>query len=172
MHKWTIALLLLLILTACGPAAAPTPEPDEAVRPTPTSDPALLNNNASSSGQNNQVGYPPPPPTATPYPDNYPAPAAAPTAVNPYPALDDSSASPVWILHPLGQQCADTSTYQYPNQQDARADLTAVGITVYQMETTELTVCEACNCPTSTHYRAQISSADLQKAVSLGWQEE
>jgi len=171
MHKWTIALLILLVLTACGPAAAPTPEPDDAVRPTPTSDPALLNNNTSGSGQNNQVGYPPPP-TATPFPDNYPAPADAPTAVNPYPALDNPDASPVWILHPLGQQCADTSTYKYPNQQAARADLTAVGMTVYQMETVELTVCEACDCPTSTHYRAQISSADLQKAISLGWQEE
>ncbi len=174
MKTWIITLLFLLLLAGCGPsAAAPTasPAPEQPGRATPTSDSSLLNPNPNVGGQNNQVGYPPPPPTATPYPENYPVPAT-PTPYNPYPAAETGEAGNVWVLHPLGRQCADTSTYTYPNQQDARADLTAAGITVYQMETVELMVCQACDCPTSTHYRAQINGADLNKAVNLGWQAE
>lgn len=174
MKKWIVSLMLLLALAACGPsAAAPTPAPDsgQPARSTPTSDPSLLNNNANTGGQNNLVGYPPPPPTATPYPENYPVPPTPPPH-NPYPAAETGESGVVWILHPLGMQCADTSTFKYANQQAARADLTAAGITVSQMETVELMVCQACDCPTSTHYRAQINGADLNKAIALGWTAE
>ena len=166
----TLTSLLLLVLAACGPSASePTPTPDNGspARATPTADPGLLT--PANGGQNNLTGYPPPPPTATPLPENYPPPAQ-PVPNNPYPAVDD--ASTIWILHPLGLQCADTSSYAYTNVQAARADLTAAGITVFQVETIELAVCQACDCPTSTHYHAQIAAADLNKAQTLGWTAE
>jgi hypothetical protein len=168
MKYYIVSLLLLLVLAACGPSAqTPTPDAGQPARSTPTSDPSLVNPN--TGGQTNQTGYPPPPPTLTPFPEGYPVPPTI-EPVNPYPAAVDSEA--VWVLHPLGQQCADTSTYTYANVQEARAGLTAAGITVYDMTTVELMVCQACECPTSTHYRAQIAAADRQKATALGWQEE
>ncbi|MCB8982212.1 MAG: hypothetical protein H6659_00120 [Ardenticatenaceae bacterium] len=173
MNKWIISLLLLLALAACGPSAnAPTPTTEQPARATPTTDSSLQPGSNNTSGQGNQTSYPSLPPTPTPYPDDYPAPPPPPTPVNPYPGTDAGGTETVWILHPLGQQCADTSTYKYPNQQEARADLTAAGINVLQMETEELMVCQACDCPTSTHYRAEISSADLNKALALGWTAE
>lgn len=170
MKNLILTALLLLVLAACGPSAAePTPRPDTGspARATPTADQALLT--PASGGQNNLTGYPPPPPTATPLPENYPPPAQ-PVPGNPYPAVDD--AGTMWILHPLGLQCADTNSYAYTNVQAARADLTAAGITVFQVETIELAVCQACDCPTSTHYHAQIAAADLSKAQTLGWTAE
>ncbi|MBK8985931.1 MAG: hypothetical protein IPM39_07590 [Chloroflexi bacterium] len=167
MRMLTLALLLALLFVACGPATpTPTSAPEviQPARSTPTSDPSLITPNANEPGS--QVGYPPPPPTLTPLPEGYPA---APTleAANPYPA-----AGTVWVLQALGLQCADTSTYQLANVQAARASLTAAGITVQTIQTVELGVCEACDCPTSTHYRAQIAAADLNKALALGWRSE
>lgn len=170
MKKWIVTLSLLIVLAACGPAPAPTAAPPE-TRPTPTSDPALRTTTPDTGRQGNQVGYPGPSPTASPFPEGYPAPPAAAAPANPYPAITPESGT-VWILRPLGEQCEDTNTYKYRNQQAARADLTAVGITVYQVETVNLMVCEACGCPTSAHYRAEIAAADLPRAVNLGWREE
>lgn len=168
MSKPIATLILLLLLAACGPAAAdPTSAPNEPLpaRSTPTSDPALLP--GANAPQVESPGYPPPLPTATPLPDGYPLPT--PTA-DPYPAgaTTDTTA----ILRPLGEQCTDANTYQYANTQEARAALTAAGITVLNVTTVELMVCEACGCPTSTHYRAEIAATDLSKATALGWTQE
>jgi hypothetical protein len=176
MKKRSLLLIFwLFVLVACGPAVAPetaVPNATSPARPTPTSDPSLLNNNNNTSdGQADMVGYPPPPPTPAPvsYPDAA-APTPLPAPADAYPAADQ--AGTVWVMHAQGQQCVDASTFKYPTAQDARAGLVAAGITVYNLETVSMMVCQACNCPTSIHYRAQIAADDLEKAVALGWSEE
>lgn len=163
-NKMTIAglFLLVLIIAGCGTAPMPTPLPNnegETARPTPTDVPDTGSDQAPA-------GYPPPP-TAVPTREGYPVPEIPPT-VDPYPASDSTA----WVLHPVGIQCQDESDSKYPTEQDARSALTAAGITVEQMTLTELMVCQSCDCPTSAHYRAEISAADLDKALTLGWTAE
>ncbi len=164
MSRITILILLLisLLLVGCGTAPAPTPTPansggDDLARPTPTDQPS----------EQAPEGYPPPPPTAEPLPEGYPAPAVLPT-YDPYPA--DGGA--MWILYPVGLQCEEPGASQYQTEQDALSALTAAGLTVRQITTIELMVCEACGCPTSAHYRAEINAADANKAAALGWTPE
>lgn len=154
-------LLVILALAACGPASTTPSAPavensDPPARPTPTNLP-------DTGGNEMPAGYPPPP-TTPPLPEGYPAPVVAPT-YDPYPAPGDT----VWMLHPVGIQCQDAAKSKYQNEQEAISALTAAGITVQQMTTTELMVCSACDCPTSAHYRAEINAADMNKATALGW---
>jgi hypothetical protein len=76
----------------------------------------------------------------------------------------------VWIISPAGFQCEDEPRYE--SLADARAHLSASGISVTSAEEVDLLVCEACGCPTSLHYRALISSSDVVTAAGLGWLEE
>jgi hypothetical protein len=165
-------LLAVVIIAACGPAVPATPpanadgDGDTGLQPRPTPTTATLD---AQPTQPKPAGssYPPPQPSPTPYPDGYPAPAVQPTA-DPYPAQEGS----IWILYPVGVQCSDPSEYKYQTEQDVIAALTAVGITVQQITLTELMVCTACDCPTSTHFRVQIPLTDLAKAEALEWTAE
>jgi hypothetical protein len=175
MKTFTSCLLLtLLLLAACGPAiSTPNLEPDASQpegRPTPTPDAALQPENAAQDSPQPILGYPPLP-TPIPLPEGYPA--ALPAfiePINPYPVGE--SAGQIWIIHPFGRQCEDVNKQKYAGAQDARASLTAAGITTYEVTTIEKMVCEACDCPTSAHYRAAIAAADLSKALALGWTQE
>ncbi len=174
--RFILLALLLILLAACGPTTAgetAVPAATQPARPSPTSDPSLLNNNNNApDGQGNATGYPVLPPTLPPAtaPDSYPVPTPLPQPADAYPASNVPGA--VWVLHAQGEQCVDPSTFKYPTEQDARAGLVAAGITVHSIETISMIVCQACNCPSGVHYRAQIDAADLAKAVALGWLEE
>ncbi len=165
-------VLFLIFVTACGsstPTDTKSPdapensgqESNQSPRPTPTT----LNNNTESNSS--FESYPAAPPTATPFPEGYPAPKVVPTH-DPYPG--DKKENTTWILFPVGIQCEDADGgIKYKNEKDAEAGLTAAGINVHQVTTTELMVCTACGCPTSAHYRAEINESDLNKAVTLEW---
>ena len=169
MKKFTILLVFLFILvtTACGSSIPTTTRPANEsnnasqARPTPTSE--------SSAPESTDLPIPYPGAAATAVinsnSDDYPAPQIIRT-IDPYPA----ESSTVWVVHPVGIQCEDTATAKYQSEQDVQAGLTAAGITVYDVTTTELMVCSACGCPTSIHYRVEMSASDLNKAISLGWE--
>jgi len=169
MKKFTVLIIFLLslVLVACGSSIPTTTRPaiennnNGQIRPTPTSDIRL------AEPTDLPIPYPGAPPTAVHQPASYPAPQVIPTT-NPYP----EKGSTVWVLHPVGVQCEEDATGKYKSEQNVEAGLIAAGITVYDVTTTELMVCTACGCPTSIHYRAEIDEADLDKALSLGWEPE
>jgi hypothetical protein len=112
---------------------------------------------------------PTPRPTPTveetgPTPDGYPAQPTVPPAG--YPA----EGAEAWLVLPAGEQCVESLAY--PTSDSAVADLEAAGVTILAVEETELLVCEACGCPTATHYRVLLSGDDIATAVSLGWRPE
>lgn len=102
--------------------------------------------------------YPPP---ATSVPESYPIHRATPTLFS-YPAN-----ATVWMTKPVGVQCRES-------QADLEAEvivLESAGIPVIAFEMTNLAVCQACDvCPTSEHYRVQISKNQQNVAINLGWQ--
>ncbi len=169
MKKFTILLIFLFILvtTACGSSIPTTTRPanesnnSNQARPTPTSE--------ISAPESTDLPIPYPGALATAVTnsnsDDYPAPQEFPT-LDPYPA----ESSTVWVVYPVGIQCEDAAASKYQSEQDVKAGLTAAGITVYEVTTTELMVCSACGCPTSIHYQTEISASDLDKAISLGWE--
>ena len=108
----------------------------------------------------------PPQPTATPLPEDYPAPS--PQA----PPTDYPADMQVWLLRPMGQQCVDPATYEFANLDAAIEALEEAGIEVLASEAVELSVCESCDCPTSEHFRVQIGAEDLAVAQSMGWFQE
>lgn len=155
--------LLLLLLAACSSG---TNEPDITLEAT---EPVVLP--TTDSG-----GYPAPDLlVSTPLPDAYPIPTAPlsqpayPEAVSPYP---DAEGETMWIVRPLGQQCVDPTTYIYPDLATAAAALTSAGVTVLASEELALMVCEACDCPTSEHFRVLINTSDYGLAEPLGWTPE
>ena len=163
----TIFILLSIIMTACGTSiptetrpASENNAPSQG-RPTPTIE------NLPADPTELPLPYPGLPTTDTSLPEGYPPPQEFPT-IDPYPV----NAGTVWVLYPIGVQCEDASVGKYHSQQDAKAGLTAAGLTVHDVTTIELMVCSACGCPTSTHFRAEISETDLEKAISLGWEPE
>lgn len=175
MKKFTILSIFLLLLvtvaygtTACGSSIPTTTRPanesdsSNQARPTPTSE------NQLSEPTKLPVPYPGAPATAVPIPEDYPAAQQIYPTIDPYPADGNT----VWVLYPVGVQCEDASSGKYKSEQDAEAGLTAAGIIVYDVTTTDLMVCTACGCPTSVHYRVKINETDLNKAVSLGWTPE
>jgi len=104
---------------------------------------------------------------ATPTRDpNYPAPPTYAPTVDPYPG------GLVWILHPVGIQCEESTSPGYGDLREAVSTLTAAGVAVAKSEMTELVVTDACGSPTSAHYRAQIAADDLQTALSMEWTQE
>lgn len=180
---WILLLVTGLWLTAvaCGAApeedatpapadsdggaleSAPEGEPDifprSTLTPPPVSEPVEPED---AAGEEN--GYPVPAlPSPTALPEGYEAPPTVPT-LNPYP---EATGSLVWVLKPVGEQCAEAPTT--PDLQTAVADMVAFGIPVENSEMTELGVCAACGCPTSAHFRLQIDSGYLGNAESLGW---
>lgn len=146
-----------------GLNAAPEADPDVFPRATLTAPPVSepIQPESSSGGQD---GYPAPQlPSPTPPPDGYAGPTPLP-ALDPYPA---ATGTLIWILKPVGEQCADPPTT--PDLQTAVADMVAFGIPVEASEMTDLIVCSACGCPTSAHFRLQIDSGFLGNAELLGW---
>jgi predicted small lipoprotein YifL len=177
-------LLTIFIFAACGPAAeteSPPTDPDiseteSALEPVleETQAPPLEATEVQSqpevsepSAPAQEDGYPPPPP-ALPTAEGYPEPPPPAATVDPYPEAVDGF---IWMLLPVGIQCEDDAI-QYNDLQDAVAGLTAVNASTGQSEITELMVCSACGCPTSAHYRVQVSVDDVMAARSLGWERE
>ncbi|MEZ4590005.1 MAG: hypothetical protein R3D55_02495 [Chloroflexota bacterium] len=111
------------------------------------------------------AGYPVAP-SPTPLPEGYTMPPTVPP-LNPYP---EANGTLVWVIKPVGEQCAETPTT--PDLQTAVADMIAFGIPVEASEMTELPVCTSCGCPTSAHFRLQIDSGYLGNAAVLGWEVE
>jgi hypothetical protein len=91
---------------------------------------------------------------------------------SPYPGYPGADGETIWIVRPLGQQCVDPTTYVYPDLATAAAALTSAGVTVLASEELALMVCEACDCPTSEHFRVLINTSDYGLAESLGWTPE
>lgn len=155
--------LILLMLTACGAATetAPTPTtlPSTAL-PQPGTAPRATVTPAGATSDDTS-GYPAPP-TLTPYPEGYVGPDLG-AANAPYPA----AAGFVWIIRPSGLQCGDG--LDYDTLEAAVAPLSQAGIEVVAQMSVNLMVCEACSCPTSLHYRAQIAEADVAATEKLGW---
>jgi hypothetical protein len=149
-------LLVAALLTACNgdSEAEPTEEippveetPTEEAPPVeaPTAEPTAYPAQEVPTIPQSDAGYPLPEPLPTE--DPYPGGLAV-------------------ILHPVGQQCEEPT---FPELADATAALEDAGITVMAAEEIALNVCDACSCPTSEHYRVQISPDDLLKATELGW---
>jgi len=167
---WSIGLLFVLMLGACQSAAEDTTpttpgSEGESIFPRPTTTPT--DESGSPPTPTPPDGYPPPselPGKALP--EGYPPPTEAP-ATDPYPAGEA-----IWIIRPVGEQCAEADSNTYVDLQEAVAALSAAGVRVEEAEMVELVVCQACGCPTSTHYRAQIALADLERAAALGWARE
>lgn len=139
---------LIGLIAIAGLLAACRTTPDEVVTATPP-----------------RTGYPAPLPSPSPLEGGYPAAPATPTL--PTDAYPESST--VWVTHPAGLQC---ETPQYPDLASAVDALEDAGVEVLEGEEYELLTCEACTCPTSTHYRLRIPSADLTAAAALDWEPE
>jgi hypothetical protein len=184
---WFLVLGVLLTAVACGSAteADPTQTPLEnggGLNPAPATEsetesgtdvfpratltPPPTDNlvQPESATGGDQGGYPAPTlPEPAPLPEGYEIPTALP-AINPFP---EATGQMIWILKPVGQQCAETPTT--PDLQTAAADMIAFGIPVAASEMTEMAVCTECGCPTSAHFRLQIDSGYLGNAQVLGW---
>ncbi len=169
MKRYLTPLIILLALVFAGCAvddsgqASPEPGDDGPDLPAVTEPvPAT-----ESPGEEVQDGYPAPGengypalPSATPFPPGYPAPVIEPT-IDAYPG-----GLAIMIL-PAGKQCQEPT---YTDQSSALATLEDAGIKVQEISEVDLMVCEACECPTSLHYRALINPEDINLALSLGWQ--
>jgi hypothetical protein len=145
MKRFLVVALMMLVaglFSGCGGNGEPA-DNDNTVPPAPVTPPAE-------------------PPTEVPA-DGYPAPPPPPADA--YPA-----ANRLWIIHPAGEQCAESLIFE--SLDEATTDLEEAGIIVFEAEEVGLMVCEACGCPTSQHFRAQIGANDLGRAMDLGWQEE
>ena len=175
-----LSLLILMLIVACGPAAPEETAPAEPAGSEPDIPSALPTNSVDQAPSTAPTQTPPsaleaypavptPPPPST---GGYPAqPTIAPVQdpnSSAYPAQDGF----VWMLRPLGEQCAEPVENAPTNLTEAMASLTAAGITIGEAETTELVVCSACGCPTSAHFRIQVAVNDTTAAESLGWAQE
>jgi len=142
-----------------GLNSAPEADPDIFPRVTITPGGNLVELETLPDGAD---GYPVPP-TPTPRPDGY----VVPTQPPPLSAYPEATGTLVWILKPLGEQCAEAPAT--PDLQTAVADMVAFGILVVASEVVEMPVCSACGCPTSAHFRMQIDMGFLANAEALGW---
>lgn len=153
MRKRSLLFLLIfvLILAACNSDSPEENENNAPARPTPTTAIEAPTTEAEEA-------YP-----------SLPEPTA-PAAGYPAPGEGVESATETWVVLPAGEQCADSLAY--PSSDSAVATLEEAGVELLAVEETELLVCEACGCPTSTHYRVLISNEDLATAISFGWRPE
>ena len=182
--SWLLIAAFCLLMVACSSATEedPNPAPEDTgfgLNPAPNTDrsndvetdvfprstitPSAEEVTKPESATGSDANGYPPPPQPSPLPEGYEIPAALPT-LNPYP---EASGQLIWILKPVGEQCAETPAT--PDLQTAVADMIAFGIPVEASEMAELDVCTACGCPTSAHFRLQIDSGYLGNAQVLGW---
>jgi hypothetical protein len=174
---WYVSFLLIAIIAAaCGPAvetddpsAVPAAPETEGVLEVVTQPAQVPPTTATESAPPPDApeAYPAQP-TAVPLTEGYPAPSDPIATIDPYPEAVDGF---IWMLLPVGVQCED-EVNTYTDLQDALAGLTAVNVRTGQSEITELIVCTACGCPTSAHYRVQVSVEDVNAAQALGWKRE
>ena len=182
---WFLLFGLLLTAVACGPTTEEVPtqtpsddggglnpapstesdtEPGSDVFPRATLTPPPTDNLVQPESVPGGDGYPVPTlPQTAPLPEGYEIPTALPP-INPYP---ETTGQLIWILKPVGQQCAETPTT--PDLPTAVADMIAFGIPVEASEMAEMDVCTECGCPTSAHFRLQIDAGYLGNAQVLGW---
>lgn len=157
---FTTAIVVLLLTAACGAGndvdSTAEPTEDNSTQPaTPT-----LEAPPVETPTDEPAAYPVvPTPTAPGMDGAYPI-------FTPEPTRDPYPGGLVVILHPAGVQCEEPAL---PDLSAAIGSLEEAGITVLAAEEVTLNVCEACTCPTSEHYRIQISPKDLDKAYELGW---
>ena len=164
LSRQLVVILLILMLSACGPAAplatptAGAPATAPALQSAPTQTPVTA-----------VPGYPAPLPTAPTSPTrpaDYPAPPTIPPPADPYPG------GLVWIVRPVGVQCEEGTAPGYGDLREATATMTAAGVRVKESQMTEMMVTAVCGSPTSAHFRLQIDANDLQTAELLGWTSE
>lgn len=165
-----LSILMALVLVACQ-GSSPAPEGTETPPPAPTTSEAtgIIPTPASEE------------PAETATPSSYPARPTTSSPESGYPPeeLEESApppayppGEPVWVVRPVGEQCADESAFAYDSLQEAVSALEEAGVTILSSESVALMVCEACGCPTSEHYRVQVSGEDVRTARSLGWTTE
>ena len=154
--------IVLFFLAACGPPAPDEDGADEVEEPTATTV-APVTATVVAPATATPEAYPLQP-APTPVPDDYPAAPATIAPPTAYPADERIS-----ILRPLGNQCQDEEAYRYATLEEAVTDLEEAGVEVFASEMTSLMVCEACDCPTSEHFQAEILRANLTAAQALGW---
>jgi hypothetical protein len=157
-------LVMLLALSACSGSADPdatkeSKKPAEEAAPAlPTLDTSLVepsfplpSDPEAYPEPEEPSGYPPPPiVTSTPY--AYP------------------EGTTFWITHAAGLQCEQPLIY--PTLDDAVRALEENRVAVISAEAFDMMVCQACGCPTSEFYRANIDAYDLDTAISIGWNRE
>lgn len=156
---WPLLLLISTLTAACGAAVGETETPTMEATSPPAEPAGVLETPVPTSAMTVIDEYP------GPIVGSYPAPNSPAPTVDPYPSMEGF----VWVIIPVGEQCADPSENSYASLQEAVAELTAAGITVNASAVDELPVCMECGCPTSAHYRVQIEATGLNDALSLGW---
>lgn len=163
--KQTLLILWLLGTIAVGcNTAVPQPEPAPVTQPTPALATPATNNQPNTAPRATvtpaepATGYPAPAQPASGYP----------AAAEPMPRSEayPLAAGYVWMIRPAGKQCAETPP---PTLAEAIAELSAAGIEPLAPQTANLMVCEACDCPTSLHFWAQIPEDKVKTAESAGW---
>ncbi len=179
-NKWLFFLIfsLVLVMTGCGgdangtvpeangPDTAPanqlpenSTEPggstDSSSAPRPTITPA-----APVESETVESYPPPPPPTAAE--EGYPSVIFTQPSTQAYPIVEGF----VWMARAAGEQCGEV---ELPTLSDAVAELQGVGIEVQEPHTASLAVCQACGCPTSLHFWAQVPEDGVNTAENLGW---
>jgi len=150
-----LGLVGLLLVAGCSTSGG-TSTPTDSVAATPTA-PTVATD-----------AYPAHP-TPTPQEGEYPAPAAPAATVEPTAYPSDME---VWVLRPLGQQCAEPESYEYEDLGAAVDALEQADVEVLSSEEVIRPVCQACDCSTSEHFRVQIRAQDLAVVQSMGWIQE
>lgn len=167
-----ISLILLVIFSSgCGQATPSDSTPEPAGAPTNNA-PALEQVTSEAptlTPPSLPQGYPPAEESAPENPQNDPDYPGPPT---PQPTIDPYPGGLIWILRPVGIQCEDGTEEGYRDLQEAVATLIGAGVTVSKAEMTEMMVTAVCGAPTSEHYLVQISSDDLELALSMGWKQQ
>ena len=150
-----VSIILIILLAACSSAS------DDELQATPN-DTQLDEPTAPDTAY---PGLASPPAELMPLPTA--ASGAYPIQEEPWSTPDPYPGGVAIIIHPAGEQCAETLIY--PDLDSAVNTLEEAGVTVVDAEQFEEVVCQACGCPTSQYYRLQIEPESLSKAMALGW---
>lgn len=166
---WLLALALLLVAVGCGSRTAPidSAPAQEGLEGPSTPDAGTAPSNIpratiTPSGAGDQTeSYPAPVPPLVD--QGYPPLAQQLPRADAYPAV----AGHVWMSRPAGEQCAEVPPQTLD---EALSELQGANVEALTPNTANMMVCEACGCPTSLHFWAQIPQEAVKTAESLGWQ--